>query len=107
MPKAGQAGNGTKPHVASSTAKLKWLSEYMKENHRANVMDAHLVNAFSETFNADVKVMLYGADRCKELGKLLSLGYKKGLFKRNAVGLSGGGWHDGFPKWVYVYELCQ
>ncbi len=95
-------GNTVLPAVQ---VKLGWLVKWMKENQRADVMNSKLVDEYEEEFKPKVDVMIYGANRCKDLGRTLSAGYKLGLFKRSAVGLTNGAWNVGFPKWVYVYEL--
>lgn len=86
-------------------SKLEWLIEYMEKNQHADVMNSELVDEYEGKFNVEVDIKMYGANRCKDLGKLLSLGYKLGLFNRSPVGLTNGAWNVGFPKWVYVYEL--
>ena len=85
--------------------KLDWLIDWMKENQRADLMNSELVDEYEEKFKPKVDVMIYGANRCKDLGRTLSYGYKIGLLKRSSVGLTNGAWNVGFPKWVYVYEL--
>jgi len=70
-------------------------------------MNSEFVDAYEENFNVKVVIMTYGANRCRDLGKILSIGYKIGLFKRFATGLSNGAWHFGYPKWVYCYELVS
>jgi len=94
-----------KPVLPAVRVKLDWLVSWMKENQRADVINTELVDAYEKEFKVNVSVMIYGPNRCKDLGKTLSLGYKLGLFKRQPVGLANGAWNVGFPKWVYVYEL--
>lgn len=94
-----------KPVLPAVQVKLNWLVNWMKENQRADVMNSKLVDEYEEEFKPKVDVMIYGANRCKDLGRTLSTGHKLGLFKRSAVGLTNGAWNVGFPKWVYVYEL--
>lgn len=100
-----QSPNDAKPMLPAVRVKLDWLVNWLKENQHADVMNSELVDAYEENFNVRVDVVVYGANRCKDLGKMLSLGYRLELFQRTAVGLSNGAWHVGFPKWVYVYEL--
>lgn len=68
-------------------------------------MNSKLVDEYEKEFKSKVDIMIYGTNRCKDLGKTLSAGYKLGLLKRSVIGLSNGVWSVGFPKWVYVYEL--
>ena len=86
-------------------SKLNWLIDWIKENQRADVLNSELVDEYEKTFNVKVDVMIFGTNRCKDLGKTLSYAYKIGLLKRSPVGLNNGAWYPGFPKWVYVYEL--
>lgn len=90
---------------SEAQTKLDWVVNWMKENQLADLMNSKLVDAYEEEFKVKVDVMPFGANRCKDLGKTLSAGYRLGLFKRRIVGLSNGAWHVGHPKWVYVYEL--
>lgn len=85
--------------------KLDWVVNWMKANQYADVMNSKLVDEYEEEFKVKIDVMMFGANKCKDLGKTLSYGYKIGLFKRKVFGLTNGAWHVGFPKWVYVYEL--
>ena len=89
----------------STQVKLDWISDWMKENQHADVMNSKLVDQYEERFKVKVDVMMLGANKCRDLGKTLSHGYKTGLFKRASFGLTNGAWHVGFPKWVYIYEL--
>lgn len=97
--------NDAKPVLPAVRVKLDWIVNWLKENQHADVMNSKLVDEYEEEFKPKVDVMIYGANRCKDLGRTLSYGYKIGLLKRSPVGLTNGAWYVGFPKWVYVYEL--
>lgn len=84
---------------------IAWIKEYMRQEPRLDVMNSKFVDDFEERFKCPVHVSIFGPNRCPDLGKALSAGYKQGIFDRKTVGLVGGAWHVGFPRWVYVYEL--
>lgn len=100
-----ETGNCANRVLPAVRVKLDWMIDWMKENKRADVMNTKLVDEYEEKFKPKVDVMIYGANRCKDLGRTLSYGYKIGLLKRYPVGLTNGAWNVGFPKWVYIYEL--
>lgn len=89
--------------------KEKWVIEYLKNKKFlafVDMLDSDFVNSFVEQFESKYDDMTLGAVKCKELSKLLSSMYKRGLLKRFAHGVKNGLSQDGkFPKWVYSYEL--
>lgn len=90
------------------TEKEQWIIDYISNLERVQVvdiLDEDFVNAFIKKFNPKYEVTLIGAYRCKELSLLLGKMYKKCLLNRCVIGLRGGAWQDGFPKWVYSYSL--
>ena len=86
--------------------KIEWVKTYMTEvDSEVDVLNQKFVEAYVKAFNARVTVTNYGADKCPELGKVLSEGHRLGVFIRNRIGLSG--MIEGFPRWVYVYEISE
>ncbi|HHX71231.1 MAG TPA: hypothetical protein GX708_24695 [Gallicola sp.] len=84
--------------------KQEWLLKYIKKNRYVDVLNMEFVDSFILEFNPKHEVMPYGANRCKELGRLLSSLYNQGILDRQAQGISEG---EGFPKYVYVYKLTE
>lgn len=85
--------------------KLDWIVEYIKNKRTpVDVLNDKFMDEYVEKFHAKIEISIFGPNRCKELNKMLSLGYKIGILKRSAIGLSNG-WYPGFPRWVYVYNL--
>ena len=82
-----------------------WLLREIAANHRAgaDVLDADFVREYAEHTGATTVATFYGAPRCPRLGRDLSRLAKDGRLTRQRVGLSGGGWMAGFPKWVWSY----
>lgn len=90
--------------------KEEWIINYIQEHEHmkvVDILDEKFVNAFIKKIKAKYEVRMIGANKCRELSKLLSNMYKKGLLVRCAIGLKGGAWQDGFPKWVYCYEINE
>jgi len=88
--------------------KEEWIINYIQELGHikvVDVLDEKFVNSYIDKFNPRYEVRMIGANKCKELSRLLSGMYKKGLLLRYGMGLKGGAWQDGFPKWVYCYEV--
>lgn len=83
---------------------LSWLSK--PGNIMCNVLDVAFVDEFVDATQANVDVMLWGANRCAYLSKTLAKMNADGLLSRDAVGL-GANWQPGFPKWVYAYTLTS
>ena len=68
-----------------------------------DILNAPFVDAYIDRFNAAHTVTMFGANKCKDLGKTLKAGYDNGTFERNRLGLTE---HlSGFPNWVYVYSI--
>ena len=86
----------------------QWIVNYLTDNEGSYIdtLNSTFVESYLKSFGyLKFYVTAYGAYRCQQLGKdLLSL-YRKGILTRCAVGLSSMP-VDGFPKWVYVYELA-
>jgi Uri superfamily endonuclease len=83
--------------------KEQWILDYIQENLHANILDKKFVDEYVQKFNTKYFVMAYGADKCPELGRVLSNMHKHSLLQRDRIGLSN--MESGFPKWVYVYSL--
>lgn len=69
------------------------------------MLNSDFVDAFIEDFNAKVHIMMYGANKCRELSSLLSQMYQDNKLYREAVGLNE--MCSGFPKWIYTYRLRE
>ena len=88
--------------------KKRWILEYMRDKSNAYIF----FDVVSEQFVLDYidacePKRVYGTTcfvpRVPELGKYLSEMYKEGLLERYPLGCTYT--QDGFPKWVYVYNL--
>lgn len=92
----------------------RWIVEWLnlqKQNSSTGFATADIFNSnfVWDYINATGVAMVpqpFGAPKCFHLGNDLADLYRRGVLIRNAVGLSGlcG---QGFPRWVYVYELNE
>ena len=86
-----------------------WIAEYIRDKTRGtgvDVLNSDFVDDYVEAFGLRVHIMMWGANKCPQLGRDLSAMTKCGYLKRSRVGLSGN-WQPGFPKWVWGYTLGQ
>lgn len=81
------------------------LREIAEERAGVDVMNADFVLAFINHTDAKFDPTHFGAYHCPILGRDLARLAKQGKLKRSRVGLSGGAWMEGFPKWVWNYVV--
>lgn len=87
-----------------SKLKQDWVKIYLsEEDGRVDVLNVLFVDKYIKKFNPKHYIMPFGANKCREIGRLLSEMYKKGMLERCRVGLHR--MERGFPKWVYSYSL--
>ncbi len=72
--------------------------------HWVDVLNSDFVDDYLEATGAAFSPMMYGAHRCKQLGKDLAGLYKLGKLRRHTTGIEGLA-GMGFPRWVYAYYL--
>lgn len=84
----------------------KWIVEYITvhEPHGVDVLNSDFVDAYTAATGAKFRVMMWGANRCAQLGNDLLTMTRLGVLKRCRIGLAGN-WQPGFPKWVWSYSL--
>jgi len=91
--------------------RYEWIENYLRVHTRTNygsytvdVCDANFVFAYVQATGAKSKPMMYGADRCRQLGRDLTEMHKRKRLRRHRTGL--GDMHSmGFPSWVWSYRL--
>jgi len=91
--------------------KIQWIIEYMKEPYHfalsgVDILNADFVDAYIEKFNSKHEVTMWGANKCRDLVRVLKIGYDRGIFDRWTCGIQGM-WGLGFPKWVYAYKIKE
>jgi hypothetical protein len=59
--------------------KIKWVIEYCKKDNHANILNSNFVDKYVEKFNPKYRGVNFGAFKCPELGRLLSLMYHKNI----------------------------
>lgn len=84
--------------------KQKWILENIsKYDNHVDILNDKFVAAYIEQFNPKIKIQPYGANTCRELGRLLSEMYRCNLLERFTIGLSKS--EVGAPKWCYCYTI--
>ncbi len=81
---------------------LEWLRAAPGTRSSCNVLDSEFVDAYVEFSGAPVWGMIYGANKCRQLGRDLARMQKECYLKRSTTGLEGMA-GMGFPRWVYSY----
>lgn len=84
---------------------INWIISYLKNNLTASSVDQAFHNDFFCLFGGKRKETLWGAQPVNRAMIKLRFLFDIGVLERNRIGLSGGAWAPGFPKWVYVYSL--
>lgn len=99
--------------MKTKTERHAWIIQHLKNDPSAkhtplqvDVLDREFVDNYVEATEAPWKVMPFGANECRLLGRDLAEMFRNGKLKRHTVGISDGLCHQGFPKWVYCYQLA-
>jgi len=91
------------------TDRHKWIDQWLKDRStnrcpmRVDVLAREFVDAYVAATGAPFIPTNWGADHCKQLGRDLAAMARLGQLRRARIGLSGGAWMPGFPKWVWTY----
>lgn len=80
-----------------------WIREWIQKNGGVDVLNNDFVSAYVEATGASFEALGFGADRCRQLGRDLSVLFQQKSLQRSRVGLTAH--YTGMPNWVYVYEL--
>lgn len=84
----------------------EWLKERIgKTPGGVDILDAVFVDDFVAFSGAAMVPKCFGAHGCPTLGRDLHEMWRNKVLTRGILGLSGGAWMPGFPKWVYSYDL--
>lgn len=84
-----------------------WIAERIKKEigGGVDVLNSKFVDDYIDATKARFDAMPYGAHKCPQLSKDLSRMLKEGWVTRSRVGMGPGAGNQGFPNWVYVYQL--
>jgi hypothetical protein len=82
-----------------------WILAAVQEEQGLDVLNRVFVEQYVAATGAAVREVYWGAPHCRQLGADLSRLARKKKLSRRRIGLSGGAWMPGFPKWVWVYRL--
>lgn len=86
--------------------KIEWILDWIRENNSpVDILNSKFVDDYVNHFNPTVEILPFGANRCPDLGRVLSWGYKNGYLNRGRISLFCK--EVGFPNWVYVYNVNQ
>lgn len=86
--------------------RYNWILKYYEEfsnNGWLDILNRDFVDNYVVSTNAKYSVMIYGANKCPQLGLDLANMVKLGMIKRNRLGIDGMS-GMGFPKWVWAYH---
>lgn len=95
------------PHKMPVGQRREWLLQYIRARHPregVDVLNRYFVDDYADATSAKVEIMMWGANRCPQLGRDLLSMYKVGQLERGRIGLAGN-WQPGFPKWVWSYRV--
>ena len=92
--------------ILKKMERIEWIRDYLlTKDERVDILYSKFVDDYVEKFNPSIIIMPFGANTCKELGLVLSFGYKMNVFDRSIASLIE---HEsGFPNWVYSYRLYE
>lgn len=80
--------------------------EYLAHNRSVSVLDANFHEDFHARFGGARKLKHWGAQPVAAAMTLLRRLFDRRLLRRARVGLRGGEWQPGFPRWVWEYRLA-
>jgi hypothetical protein len=102
--------NDTRQPIMKPEQRRDWIEAFMRGNNQArggvDICDAAFVDAYTEATNAPYSVTMYGANKCRMLGRDLSIMAGAGVLRRSRIGLDGMA-GMGFPRWVWSYRLTH
>lgn len=84
----------------------EWILQETKKLGAVDILNADFVNRFADFSGSRLVFKCWGAHGCPQLSRDLSEMARKGLLRRQLVGLSGA-WQPGFPRWVYSYRIDE
>lgn len=80
-----------------------WILEKMKTQICVDILNQEFVDAYIAFTGAPHVVTAWGANRCPQLAADLKTLYESQVLSRTRIGIGGGSWQPGFPKWVWCY----
>ncbi len=83
--------------------KQDFILNYLKKYGSVNILDKFFVDNYIAKFKVKYTVQYFGANTCRDLGRVLSEMYKCNLLTRFRIGMDEAA--PGFPNWIYVYRL--
>jgi hypothetical protein len=98
-----------RPASAKEEIRFSWIEKYLRESGETSVdiVSADFMWAYIEAHDVKAGIQMVGAPSCPQAGKDLSRMFKLGRLDRYRLGMPHGDACNGFPKWVYSYELAK
>lgn len=94
--------------VISLNERHIWLLNYIDQadGGHVDVLNSKLVDSYILQFGMTFRAVIYGANKCPQLGKDLSKLHRFGILDRSSIGITSS-YEDGWPKWVYSYKYSE
>lgn len=83
------------------------LLRLAERERQLDVLNRYAVDRYAAATGAKTKPMMFGADKCRLMGRDLSAMHDAGLLMRHAAGIGDGLSGQGFPRWVWSYRLTD
>lgn len=104
------------PSRKKPAERREFILHYLREQNRTlypqrvgratvDILDSDFVNAYIDFSGARFEPVKYGAFKCKQLSRDLTEMWQTGELSRKLISLPEGSRNEGFPGWVYAYEL--
>jgi len=90
--------------IEKETERHNWLLEKAKEIGHVDILNEAFVQAYIDKFHPTYEIRMWGANKCLQLARDLSVMEQSNRMNRTRIGLSKGAWQPGFPKWVWSYS---
>lgn len=84
--------------------RYEWLMAYIEKHGQVDILNSDLVDGYIAATKAKHVKTCWGAYHCPMLGRDLAHMARSGALESRRLGLSGGSWQPGFPKWVWTYR---
>lgn len=83
-----------------------WLeSEISKHEAGVDILNSDFVFSYINATDEPFSMQFFGAPKCATLGRDLAAMFRAGILNRAPVGIPDGLSSQGFPKWIYRYNL--
>lgn len=81
----------------------QFILEWCDKSGGFDALTSDFHDAFHKRFGGKRHECFWGAQTVYKAMKLAKRMHDKGMLRRGRMGLSGGSWQPGLPKWVWSY----